>query len=122
MRLPFAAVATALFVVHPALAEDAARIVDSRIARVTVYEDRALVTRTARPGLPQGVTRLVFEHLPASLDDASIRARCGAARVLGVDRATVHLVVESREEMLKARAAHDAARRKLTAAEMELAE
>ena len=105
-----------------AFAEEAAKSVESRIAHVTVYEDRALVTRLSKATLTQGVSRIAFEHLPPGLDDASLRARCGAARVLGVDRETVHLVREGREELQKAVAAHDAARRKLAAAEMELAE
>lgn len=112
----------ALLLAPAALAEDAPRAVASRIARVTVYEDRALVTRLSKTQVGKGVTRIAVEHLPPGLDPASIRARCGAARVLGVDLEAVHLVMESREELKAARVAHDAARRKLTESEMTLAE
>ncbi len=111
-----------LVVAPAALAEDPARSVESKIARVTVYEDRALVTRAVKTPLGKGAARLAFEHLPPGLDPASIRARCGAARVLGVDVETVHLVREGREDLAKAVAAHDGAKRKLAAAEMELSE
>lgn len=121
MRLALAAV-SALLLAPAALADGEARSVDAKIGRVTVYADRALVTRAAKTNVAQGVTKLAFEHLPPGLDPASIRARCGAARVLGVDLEAVHLARESREEMQKAVAAHDAAARKLTGAEMELAE
>lgn len=121
MRLALVA-GLALFLAASARAEDPARAVDSRIARVTVYEDRALVTRLSKTPVTKGVTRIAVEHLPAGLDPASIRARCGAARVLGVDLEAVHLVVDSREELKAARAAHDAAKRRLSEAEMTLAE
>ncbi len=121
MRLALAAF-VALLAAPAAFAEDAARSVDSRIARVTVYEDRALVSRTARASLAAGATRVAFEHLPPGLDEASIRARCGAARVLGVDLETVHLAREGREAVLAAKQALDAAHRKTSDAEMTLAE
>lgn len=121
MRLVLTA-GLALALSSAAFAEEAAKSVESRIAHVTVYEDRALVTRLSKATLTQGVSRIAFERLPPGLDDASLRARCGAARVLGVDRETVHLAREGREEMQKAVAAHAAAKRKLTAAEMELTE
>jgi len=122
MNRPLLVVGLAALLAPAALAEDAPKSVDSKIARVVVYEDRALVTRAAKAALPQGATRLVFEHLPPTLDAASIRARCGAARVLGVDLEEVHLARESREDLGKAVAAHDAARKRLAGAEMELAE
>jgi uncharacterized protein (TIGR02231 family) len=104
-----------------AFAEDPARAVSSTIARVTVYEDRALVTRSAKAALPQGVTRVAIEHLPPGLDPAGLRAR-STARVLGVEVEQVHLVREGREELVRAKTAHDAAKKKLAGAEMELAE
>jgi len=121
MRLVLVA-SLALFLAPAALAEEAARGVPSQIGRVTVYEDRALVSRVAKAPLAAGTTRLAFEHLPAGLDPASVRARCGAARVLGVDLETVHLARESRAELQNAIAAHDAAARTLAGADMELAE
>jgi uncharacterized protein (TIGR02231 family) len=112
----------ALFLAPAAFAEDAAKVAVSQIGRVTVYEDRALVSRVAKAALGQGTTRIAVERLPAGLDPASVRARCGSARVLGVDVETVHLARESRAELQNAISAHEAAARALAGAEMELAE
>jgi len=112
----------ALLLSPAAFGEDPARALESKIARVTVYEDRALVTRAAKTSLPQGTSRLAFEHLPPGLDPASIRARCGGARVLGVDVEPVHLAREGRDDLARAVGAHDVAKRKVASAEMELAE
>jgi uncharacterized protein (TIGR02231 family) len=49
----------------------------SSISAVTVYADRAVVTRTARVELPAGVSEIVFEKLPASLVDASLQVAAG---------------------------------------------
>ncbi|MBS0632648.1 MAG: mucoidy inhibitor MuiA family protein [Verrucomicrobia bacterium] len=45
----------------------------STITAVTVYTDRAVVTRTASLDLPAGVTELAFANLPAGLDDRSLQ-------------------------------------------------
>lgn len=45
----------------------------SRIESVTVYSDRAMVTRTAETNLSAGDALLVFTGLPASLDDNSLQ-------------------------------------------------
>jgi uncharacterized protein (TIGR02231 family) len=45
----------------------------SRVVRVTVYADRALVTRSAEASLPKGESTLVFTGLPAATDQASIQ-------------------------------------------------
>lgn len=47
--------------------------VDSRVAEVTVYGDRALVTRRTEVDLPAGETSLVFTDLPAATDPASLQ-------------------------------------------------
>jgi uncharacterized protein (TIGR02231 family) len=48
--------------------------VDSRITAVTVYGDRAIVTRTAASELTVGEHVLVFENLPTALLDQSLQA------------------------------------------------
>ena len=48
--------------------------VDSRITAVTVYGDRAIVTRTASRDLPAGEHTLAFENLPTALVDQSLQA------------------------------------------------
>src|SRR5579871_3349196 len=48
--------------------------VESAISEVTVYSDRAQVTRTAEIDVVPGENRIVFDHLPAFLADDSVRA------------------------------------------------
>lgn len=51
----------------------AAAPVDSRISAVTVYQDRAVVTRLASVDLAGGTTELVFANLPQSLNEQSLQ-------------------------------------------------
>lgn len=50
-----------------------AATVDSKITAVTVYTDRAVITRTASAVLPTGITELVFAGLPQALDERSLQ-------------------------------------------------
>lgn len=64
------------------------------ITAVTVYPDRALVTRTARVDLAAGPAEIVVEGLPGALVDASVRATGRGAipvRLTGVDVSREHL-------------------------------
>ncbi|MBN1520430.1 MAG: mucoidy inhibitor MuiA family protein [Spirochaetales bacterium] len=45
----------------------------SRVAKVTVYSDRALVTRQAELALPKGESTVLFSNLPAALDPSSVQ-------------------------------------------------
>ncbi len=47
--------------------------VDSHISAVTVYQDRAVVTRTATAELAGGTTELVFANLPQTLNEQSLQ-------------------------------------------------
>jgi uncharacterized protein (TIGR02231 family) len=47
--------------------------VDSRISAVTVYQDRAVVTRTATVQLAGGTAELVFANLPQALNEQSLQ-------------------------------------------------
>jgi len=47
--------------------------VDSRISAVTVYQDRAVVTRTATVQLTGGTAELVFANLPQTLNEQSLQ-------------------------------------------------
>lgn len=49
------------------------RGVDSRISAVTVYQDRAVVTRTATVQLTGGTAELVFANLPQALNEQSLQ-------------------------------------------------
>ncbi len=60
--------------------------VDSKISAVTVYADRAVVTRTATLNVAAGQTELVFANLPESLLDQSLQVTGrGTAQVTILD-------------------------------------
>jgi uncharacterized protein (TIGR02231 family) len=60
--------------------------VDSTIAAVTVYTDRAVVTRTATVELGTGTVELVFANLPQLLDERSLQVSGkGTAQALILD-------------------------------------
>jgi uncharacterized protein (TIGR02231 family) len=60
---------------------------NSKVSEVTVYQDRALVTRSATVTLPTGEQQIVFDGLPAGLDENSVRARGTGKgyKILGVE-------------------------------------
>ena len=70
-----------------AVARLATSPVDSHISAVTVYQDRAVVTRTTSVQLSGGTTELVFANLPQSLNEQSLQVRgqgSAAATILDV--------------------------------------
>ena len=65
----------------------AAAPVDSRISAVTVYQDRAVVTRSATVQLTGGTAELVFANLPQALNEQSLQVSgkgTAAATILDV--------------------------------------
>lgn len=67
--------------------------VASRISDVTVYADRAQVTRTAEVTLAPGENRLRLSELPATLGDESVRASGMAAAPVTIQDVEVRTVV-----------------------------
>lgn len=63
----------AALVLAPGLAGAAETELSSRIDRVTVYPDGAIVTRLGKAELLQGASQIVLRGLPATIDPASIR-------------------------------------------------
>jgi uncharacterized protein (TIGR02231 family) len=59
--------------------------VSSSISEVTVYPDRARVTRTAMASLPMGTSVLEFSGLPAALDESSIEVSAKADAPLTIE-------------------------------------
>ena len=60
--------------------------VSSTISAVTVYIDRAVVTRSAAVELPGGITELVFANLPQALNERSLQVSGkGTAQALILD-------------------------------------
>ncbi|MBD0311085.1 MAG: DUF4140 domain-containing protein, partial [Microcoleus sp. T1-bin1] len=66
---------------------DSIKTIDTRICEVTVYTDRALVTRRGTVGLTGNERELAIASLPATLETESVRATGAgtvAVRLLGV--------------------------------------
>ncbi|SFJ48294.1 conserved hypothetical protein [Bosea sp. OK403] len=63
----------AALIVAPSFAAAAEMDLASRIDRVTVYPDGAVITRLGRAELLQGASQIVLRGLPATIDPASIR-------------------------------------------------
>ncbi len=57
---------------------------NSKITGVTVYQDRALVTRYAEVNLEKGDNAIVFENLPSGLMEESLRAQGKATSVVTI--------------------------------------
>ncbi len=91
-------------------AEPATREVDSRVTAVTVYADRARVTRTAEVDLDSAPMSYTFSALPGWIDEASVRVSlepASAGQILGVELRRTYLARPSDEEL---RAAEEAVR------------
>jgi uncharacterized protein (TIGR02231 family) len=72
--------------------------VSSTVSEVTVYPDRARVTRTAMANLPTGTSVLEFSGLPAALDESSIEVSAKADAPLTIEG------IDVRQEFLAASA------------------
>ncbi len=72
------------------------RLVESQIARVLVYSDRALVTRQVPPArFPPGRSRVVIDGLPGWLDDSSVRAALPAGSLVKIANIEVDRVYKT---------------------------
>ena len=91
MKIPLRfALSTVLFT----LASLTAAPVDSRLSAVTVYADRAIVTRIATLDLAAGAVEVTFEKLPATLLDQSLQVSgrgAAEATILDVTARTTFL-------------------------------
>lgn len=78
---------------------------NSAVDTVTVFPDRALVTRVREIEVPAGATSVSFEGLPLSIAADSLHAeiRGGSAVVLGVERTSGQGKVEDSEQTRKLR-------------------
>jgi uncharacterized protein (TIGR02231 family) len=97
----------ALLLCGPAAASQEANPGESRIRSVTVYPDRALVTREAKLQLPAGTSAFTVKDLPAGVMGDSVRARLGdgtPARLRGIEVKTyaVSKVIGDRAKVLAA--------------------
>ncbi len=82
-------------------------VLRSAVSSVTVYNDRAAVTRLGQVSLQPGIYLLVFNNLPANIVDQSVRVsgEAGAAKILDVRVETSFLdtVPEERVHALQAK-------------------
>ena len=58
-------------------------VVESKVSSVTVYQGRAMITRSARLSLNAGTQVLVFADLPSDIEEESIQVRGTGEAVLG---------------------------------------
>ena len=65
-------------------AESDAASLESKVTRVTVYSDRARVTRAATAAVPTEPTVFAFRRLPGWVDDGSVQVSASAGRIVDV--------------------------------------
>lgn len=81
----------AALILAPGLAAAAETELTSRIDRVTVFPDGAVVTRLGKADLMQGVSQIVLRGLPATIDPASIRVEGKGDRSFSVGAVDVRV-------------------------------
>lgn len=74
----------------------------SRVRKVTVYSDRAMITRTATAKLSAEPAVLVFRSLPGWVDEGSVRIATTAGRILDVRVGRTYLSRSTDESFQKA--------------------
>src|SRR4051812_7733808 len=93
---------TLLAVDFAAFAEERPAPLASTVDTVTVYLDRAVITRKAQVKLKEGEQNVVFADLPPEIDEQSLRASVGGdARVENVQARKVYLAQRQEEEVRK---------------------
>ncbi|MRG93064.1 mucoidy inhibitor MuiA family protein [Polyangium spumosum] len=95
--------------------------VASRITKVTVYSDRALVSREATVALAAEPVVFRFTKLPGWVDEGSVRAAVSAGKIIDVVVERRFLARSSDEGFRKVEQAHKAMLQKLQALDDELA-
>jgi hypothetical protein len=103
-RLITLAVAAALIVAAAATEGAEEKKIEAPIKNVTVYPDRAQITRRAELDLPSGEFTLTIDSLPGGVIDASLRAS-----VDGIDGLTLQRLSHRRQEHLTAQPSQVAA-------------
>ena len=102
-------------------AESAARTLLSRVTRVTVYSDRARLTRAAKAEAAAAPTVFAFRGLPGWVDDGSVRVSASAGRIFDVRVDRDFLARANARTWRRAEDRHKALTRRLAALNDELA-
>ncbi|MFO0586908.1 MAG: mucoidy inhibitor MuiA family protein [Polyangiaceae bacterium] len=95
--------------------------VASRISKVTVYSDRALIVREAPVAIGLEPTVFRFKKLPGWVDEGSVRAATSAGKIVDVTVDRRFLARSTDEGFRKAELKHKALLQKLQAVDDELA-
>jgi uncharacterized protein (TIGR02231 family) len=101
--------------------QDSGPGVASRITKVTVYSDRALVTREARVALTTAPVVYRFKHLPGWVDDGSVRASTSAGKIVDLSVERRFLARSTDSGFQKIERQHKALLQQLQAVDDELA-
>ena len=104
-----------------ATAESDARTLQAKVTRVTVYSDRARITRQATTELSGESTVFAFRNLPGWVDDGSVQVSASAGRIVDVrvDRRFLAKATDASWRQIEAE--HKALADKLAALRDELA-
>ena len=109
--------ATAADVVGPAAADvpepSDGQALESRVTRVTVYSDRARVTRQAAAKVTTAPTVFAFRKLPGWVDDGSVRVSASAGRIGDVRVERSFLARATDRSWQRAKGRHEALESKL---------
>jgi uncharacterized protein (TIGR02231 family) len=100
--------------------ESSAQSLKSAVSEVTVYSDRARVTRRSDTKLRSEPTVYAFRSLPGWVDDGSVRVGADAGRIVDVRVERSFLARATDQKFLDAEAAHDALRQRLAALDDEI--
>jgi uncharacterized protein (TIGR02231 family) len=92
-----------------------AQVLSSNVTKVTVYSDRARVTRRATANISTKPTVFAFRKLPGWVDDGSVRVLVTTGRIVGVRVERNFLARATDKTWQKAKAKHRALESKLAA-------
>jgi len=97
-----------------------AEVLESAVNKVTVYSDRARVTRRATADVTTEPTVFAFRHLPGWVDDGSVRVATSAGRIIDVRVERSFLAKATDEKWLAAEKHHKEITSKLAALDDEV--
>lgn len=97
-----------------------AQVLTSAVKKVTVYSDRARVTREALAKVSTEPTVFAFRKLPGWVDDGSVRVSVSAGRIVDVRVERDFLARATDKKWQKAKAQHQALENQLAALQDEL--
>lgn len=100
--------------------ESNATTLESAVRQVTVYSDRARVTRRAETKLTAEPTVYAFRKLPGWVDDGSVRVATTGGRIVDVRVERSFLAKPTDKKFLKAEAEHEALNQQIAALNDEI--